>query len=179
MVGRLQYSSTGAGGSYADVGTIRLMRGRDYKVEAITGKNREDDLEILGYKIKVQATVQNLPSNFLDNDSYYFRICFKEESQVIGTDTNNYYCHEDHQAWAITRPTTGADWTIYWALGGSRGVAWQIWADYVAADKIVLGQQSYTHKYNALLQIHDIVHHTIEIEFTCNPSDVQDYLWLT
>ena len=179
MVGKLQYSSTGAGGSYLDLGTIRLMRGKDYKVSSITGKNREDDVEILGYKIKVQATVQNLPSNFLDNDKYYFRILFKDESQVIGTDTNNYYCIDNHEANPITRPITGDLWEEVWALGGSRGVIWQSEINYVVADEIVLGQRKYTHNYNALLQIHDIVHHIIGIEFTCNPDDVEDYLYQT
>lgn len=179
MIGKLQYSSTGAGGSYSDVGTIRLMRGKDYKVEPVTGKGREDDVEILGYKIKCQATVQNLPSNFLDNDSYYFRIAFKEESQVIGTDTNNYYCILDHEGHIISRPITGEVWDECWALGGSRGVTWQSGTNYVAADEIVLGQRKYTHNYNALLQIHNIVHHIIGIEFTCSVGDVENYLWLT
>ena len=178
MIGKLQYSSTGAGGSYVDVGTIRLMRGKDYKVEAITGKGREDDVEILGYKIKVQATIQNLPSNFLDNDQYYFRIAFKEESQVIGTDTNNYYCIQDHIGTSDKRPITGFDWEGVWMLGGSRGLTWQNGASYVAADEIVLGQRKYTHNYNALIQIHNIVHHIIGIEFTCSVSDVENYLFL-
>ena len=179
MVGKLQYSSTGNYDTYADVGSIRLMRGKDYKVEAITGKNREDDVEILGYKIKLKTTVQNLPTGFLTNDKYYFRIFFKEESQVIGTGENNYYCIQDHIGDPENYPTTGMFWEDFWALGGSRGLPWQYEASYVAADEIVLGQRKYTHGYNALLQIHNIVHHTIGIEFTCNPSDVEDYLWLT
>ncbi len=47
------------------------------------------------------------------------------------------------------------------------------------ADEIVLNLRKYTHKYTALMQIHDIVHHIIGIEFTCNPDDVEDYLYLT
>ena len=77
----------------------------------------------------------------------------------------------------MTRPITGELWEECWSLGGSRGLTWQSGFNYVAADEIVLGQQKYTHGYNALLQIHNIVHHIIGIEFTCNPDDVEDYLF--
>jgi len=175
MVGKLQYSSSGDNGTYADVGTIRLMRGKDYKVEPVTAKNREDILEILCYKIKVRVIVQNIPSNFLSNAQYYFRIAFQEESQVIGTDTNNYYCHQNHVGSSSNRPITGAEWANYWLLGGSFGVAWENGASYVKADHIVLGLQKYKYSHDALMQIHGIVHHKIEIEFTCHVNDVGNY----
>jgi len=178
MVGKLQYSSTGNLFTYADVGTIRPLNGRDYKVDAVKGKNREDDLEILGYKIKTQITVQNLPANFLDNDKYYFRILSIDESQVIGTDELNYYCIQHHVGTSHKRPISGVDWADYWALGGSDGVAWVGAINYVAVDDIILGQRKYTHNYNALMKIHNIVHHVIGIEFTCTMYDVEDYLFL-
>ncbi len=76
-------------------------------------------------------------------------------------------------------PIGGWEYDTYWIQAGSRGVAWQDGASYVAADEIVLGSRKYTHNYTALMQIHDIVHHKIGIEFTCNPDDVEDYLYLT
>ena len=76
-------------------------------------------------------------------------------------------------------PIGGWEYDTYWIQAGSDGVAWQSGADYVAADEIVLGSRKYTHNYTALMQIHDIVHHIIGIEFTCNPDDVEDYLYQT
>ncbi len=73
-------------------------------------------------------------------------------------------------------PIDGWEYDTYWIQAGSDGVAWQSGASYVDSDEIFLGLRKYTHNYDALLQIHDIAHHIIGIEFTANPDAVEDYL---
>lgn len=54
------------------------------------------------------------------------------QSEVEGTDTNNYRCIRNHTADANNRPVTGANYLLYWEEGGSSGVAWAEGTSYVA-----------------------------------------------
>lgn len=53
-------------------------------------------------------------------------------SQIIGTDSLNYFAIEDHIATALNRPITGPDWRSFWAQTGSLGTAWVLGTDYKA-----------------------------------------------
>jgi hypothetical protein len=54
------------------------------------------------------------------------------QSEVIGTDTNNYQCIRKHTSDSTKKPITGANWRIYWQLGGSSGSAWADATQYTA-----------------------------------------------
>jgi len=45
-------------------------------------------------------------------------------SEVVGTDGENYTCIRPHTAADANRPVTGGDYTTYWTIRGSSGVAW-------------------------------------------------------
>jgi hypothetical protein len=45
-------------------------------------------------------------------------------SIVLGTDGNAYSCIRGHTSDSTTQPITGANWRIFWSLGGSGAVAW-------------------------------------------------------
>lgn len=60
------------------------------------------------------------------------------QSELIGTDTNNYLCIRSHSGHADKRPITGDDWTIYWKAGGSSGVAYAADTEYVAPELLLL-----------------------------------------
>ena len=176
MVGRLQYSATGAAGSQNDLATIRPMRGREYKVEAVTGKNRNDDVEILCYKITAQITVRTLPANFLDNDQYNFRIYFNYPDRIY-YNSKVYECKLAHLSSSLNEPENYY-WIYVWKIvGGNKDhPTWQSGIYYYKDYEIDLGQRKYTHDFNAQLQMQDINQHIIGIEFTCNPDDVGDYI---
>jgi len=60
------------------------------------------------------------------------------QSELIGTDTNNYKCIRNHTGHADKRPITGDDWRIYWEAGGSSGVAYVVNTEYVAPELLLL-----------------------------------------
>ena len=57
-------------------------------------------------------------------------------SVVTGTDTLAYKCIAPHTAAAVTRPTTGANWSMAWALGGSAPAAWVTGTGYTASEQV-------------------------------------------
>ena len=130
MVGRLQYSATGAAGSYNDLATIRPLRGREYKVEAVTGKNRNDDVEILCYKITTQITLRSLPANFLDNVKYYFRIYFDYPDRIY-YNSKVYECYSAHTSSVFNEPEN-YDWVYVWKIvkGNKDYPTWQSGVNY-------------------------------------------------
>jgi len=83
MKGRLQYCDTELG-TYEDVGTIRTKKNQDYKIEAITGKNRIEEVEVLGFRVSVRALALELDPNFLDQNIWYFKVCFPDISIKFG-----------------------------------------------------------------------------------------------
>jgi len=169
MVGRLQYSSTGSAGTYNDIATIRPLNGRDYKVTSVKGKNRNDNVEVLCYKIKVKAKFRSLPSTFLNNDQYYFRIYYN--SKV-------YECTASHTSGSGVNEPEYDIWENFWdiiTMGRGSLPTWQNSHSYYDSYEIALGQRYFTYDFNPVLKIQDIHSHQIEIEFTCNPDDVTDY----
>ena len=152
------------------------MRGREYKVEAVTGKNRNDDVEILCYKITVQITLCSLPANFLDNDQYNFRIYFNYPDRIY-YNSKVYECKLAHLSSSLNEPENYY-WIYVWKIvGGNKDhPTWQSGIYYYKDYEIDLGQRKYTHDFNAQLQMQDINQHIIGIEFTCNPDDVGDYI---
>ena len=63
------------------------------------------------------------------------------QSEVIGTDTNNYRCVQSHEASSDNKPITGADYLRFWELGGSSGAVWATGTSYVAPQQILLWYQ--------------------------------------
>lgn len=54
------------------------------------------------------------------------------QSVVTGTDASAYRCIKGHVADALNRPVTGANWRLYWELGGSGPSAWVSATQYTA-----------------------------------------------
>lgn len=54
------------------------------------------------------------------------------QSVVTGTDALAYRCILPHTAAAVNRPITGANWSMFWELGGSGAVAWASGASYTS-----------------------------------------------
>lgn len=54
------------------------------------------------------------------------------QSVVTGTDASAYKCIQGHVADTINRPVTGANWRLYWELGGSGPAAWATGTSYLA-----------------------------------------------
>ena len=59
----------------------------------------------------------------------------KADSEIIGTDGQNYVCIKDHIAATDNDPVTGANWQTYWVQSGSNGTAWVAAANYKASFK--------------------------------------------
>ena len=99
MKGILQYCSTDDG-TYKNVGTSRSANDHQYTVIPITGKNRINEPEIMGYKVNVQAKVLELNTDFLDYTQWYFRFIFTTELEMIKLSQRTYTVDYDAQ---ITR----------------------------------------------------------------------------
>jgi hypothetical protein len=82
MKGNLRYCATESG-TYDDVGTVRTQKNQDYKIDAITGKNRVEEIEILGFRVYVRALSLELDPDFLDQVSWWFRIYFPNDSEYV------------------------------------------------------------------------------------------------
>jgi hypothetical protein len=78
----LQYASA-SGGPYKNCGTIRSSKNQDYKVTALTDDNRLGEPETIGYEIKIQALILTLNTDFLDLDTWYFRLVFPNDLEMI------------------------------------------------------------------------------------------------
>lgn len=61
-------------------------------------------------------------------DKWY--IACHASSTVIGTDGKNYICRLAHTSSAADRPIFGANWALYWKIGGSDGDPWQSGVSY-------------------------------------------------
>ncbi len=60
------------------------------------------------------------------------------QSVVTGTDALTYRCIMPHTAAAVNRPITGANWTMFWELGGSGPAAWAADTSYTSPDLLRL-----------------------------------------
>ena len=78
----LQYCDT-VDGTFKNVGTVRYRKNKDYKVEAITDKNRQGNSETVGYQVTVNALCATLNTDFRDQDSWYFRVAFFDDLTMI------------------------------------------------------------------------------------------------
>ncbi len=58
------------------------------------------------------------------------------QSVVTGTDANLYKCIVPHVAAAVNRPVTGANWSMYWELGGSGPSVWAADTSYTAPQQL-------------------------------------------
>jgi hypothetical protein len=54
------------------------------------------------------------------------------QSVVTGTDASAYKCIQGHVADDINKPVTGANWRLYWELGGSAPAVWATGTSYLA-----------------------------------------------
>jgi hypothetical protein len=57
-------------------------------------------------------------------------------SVITGTDALAYKCIAPHTSAAVTRPITGANWSMAWALGGSGPAAWATGTTYTASEQV-------------------------------------------
>lgn len=55
-----------------------------------------------------------------------------DQSEVIGSDTNNYRCIRSHTADSDNKPITGSQYLLYWEQGGSSGSSWSDGTSYTA-----------------------------------------------
>lgn len=58
------------------------------------------------------------------------------QSVVTGTDALAYKCIAPHEGAAVNRPITGANWKMYWELGGSAPAAWASGTAYTAPQQL-------------------------------------------
>lgn len=58
------------------------------------------------------------------------------QSVVTGSDAQVYRCTRAHMADAVNHPVSGANWRLFWELGGSSPSAWASGASYTAPDQI-------------------------------------------
>jgi hypothetical protein len=58
------------------------------------------------------------------------------QTVITGTDALAYRCVRSHTAAADNRPITGANYLLYWELGGSGPAAWASGSSYVAPQQI-------------------------------------------
>ena len=82
MRGYLQYCAT-ENGTYLDVGTLRSRKRKSYTVEAIQGKNRIGQAELIGFRVRVTALALTLHANFLDATEWWFRVKYEDDSKMI------------------------------------------------------------------------------------------------
>ena len=82
MKGYLQYCATDDG-TYKYCGTVRTRKNKDYKVDAVTGKNRIEEVETLAYRVSVRALALELNTDLLDQDEWFFRIAFYDDLIMI------------------------------------------------------------------------------------------------
>lgn len=60
------------------------------------------------------------------------------QSNVVGTDAVAYQCVMAHTGAAVNRPTTGANWKMYWQQGGASATTWVSGTAYTAPEQIRL-----------------------------------------
>jgi len=60
------------------------------------------------------------------------------QSVVTGSDASAYKCIQSHTASTDNKPITGANWRLYWELGGSGPVTWTDGDDYEAPQQLRL-----------------------------------------
>lgn len=58
------------------------------------------------------------------------------QSVVTGTDASAYKCLQSHTGATENRPVTGANWRLFWELGGSGPAAWAADTEYLAPQQI-------------------------------------------
>jgi hypothetical protein len=82
MKGILQYCDT-EDGTYKNVGTVRARKNQDYKIEAITAKNRIEEVEELACRVYVRALCLELNTDFLDQDEWFFRVAYFDDLKMV------------------------------------------------------------------------------------------------
>jgi len=82
MKGLLQFCAT-ENGSYLNVGTLRSRKRKAYTVDPIIGKNRIEQAEIVGFRVRATALALTLHASFLDEIQWYFRVKFPDDSLMI------------------------------------------------------------------------------------------------
>jgi len=82
MKGILQYCAT-EDGTYKNVGTIRSAKNQDYRIEAVTAKNRIEEVEALASRVYVRALCLELNDDFLDQDEWFFRIAYFDDLVMV------------------------------------------------------------------------------------------------
>ena len=90
----LQYASA-VDGPYKNCGVVRPKRNQDYKVSRITEDTRLGLPELIGYEVSVTALAIELNTDFLDDSTWYFRLVFPSELEMILLGSRPYFLDFD------------------------------------------------------------------------------------
>lgn len=90
----LQYASA-VDGPYKNCGVVRPKRNQDYKVSKITEDTRLGLPELIGYEVGVTALAIQLNTDFLDSVTWYFRLVFPSELEMILLGSRPYFLDFD------------------------------------------------------------------------------------
>lgn len=119
--------------------TVRSDTGLDTPLQIETTKSFDEipDKFTTGTPSKIYM---NLSRNPASNSIYVWPLPSDvgTQSEVLGTDALNYRCIRSHTAASTNTPITGANWRLYWELGGSSGGAWAADTAYTAPKLIRL-----------------------------------------
>ena len=114
----------------------RNAAGLDYPIEIITAERYET------IALKTEAGIPlcvylTEHINLEDRSLYIWKTPSEVQTQSEVEDANvNYRCIRPHTSSLLTRPGVGANWTMYWEVGGGNGSAWSQNIDYVSTDQL-------------------------------------------
>ena len=96
MKGFLQYCSTEEG-TYAYVGAVKPFKDQVFKIDPIKVNDYDDYPESVTYRITCRALCHELASGFLNENEWYFRIYFPDDSKKIMLGQRRYHITYDPQ----------------------------------------------------------------------------------
>lgn len=113
---------------------------RDIPIETITGRQynkKEDKLYRSSYITRVYLSEE---VDLAARSIFVWPVLssVNSQSEVIGTDTNNYVCVRSNTGDVNNRPITGTNYRQSWELGGSSGVAWVNGTSYTSPQLLII-----------------------------------------
>lgn len=119
--------------------SLHLSEGQDVPVTVLKAEHYESVHDKLRVEVP-QAVYLTDHATLADRALYVYPIPGEvpTPSVVTGTDSQPYRCITTHRSSAVTRPITGANWSLYWEAGGTGPSAWVADQPYGAAPSIRL-----------------------------------------
>lgn len=124
MKALLQYASVEEG-PYKTCGTLRSKDNHDYKLTKITGEDRLEQPEMLGFEVQLTSLALTLNTDFLNAQQWYFRLIYITELEMIELGQRNYMIDHDgliarngivyhtiSLQFVVTDPTQYADYAV-------------------------------------------------------------------